>query len=148
MSSYTPKLADIENNWHLVDAQGQTLGRLASNIAFRLQGKHKPTYAPYLDGGDYIVVVNCSDIKVTGKKEQDKIYHRHTGYPGGIKSPNYAEVTDKHPTKPLMLAVKRMLPRGPMGRKMLTKLRLFAGPEHGHAAQMPQALSFDKKEKN
>ena len=145
MSTYTPKLSEIEQNWYLVDAKSQVLGRLASEIAVYLQGKHKPTYINFLDTGDYIVVINCKDIRVTGKKESDKIYHRHTGYPGGLKSKNFTEMMQRDPTKVLQLAVKGMLPRGPLGRKMLTKLKLFSGSEHSHAAQTPQPLTFDKK---
>jgi len=143
MSTYTPKLAEIEQSWYLVDAKSQVLGRLASQIATRLQGKHKATYASFIDTGDYIVVVNCQDMRVTGKKTSDKMYHRHTGYPGGLKSVNYADMMERDPTKVLQLAVKGMLPRGPLGRAMLKKLKLFAGEAHSHAAQQPQPLELD-----
>ena len=142
MSTYTPKLAEIEQNWYLVDAKSQVLGRLASEIATRLQGKHKATYASFIDTGDYIVVINCQDMRVTGKKASDKMYHRHTGYPGGLKSVNYTDMMDKDPTKVLQLAVKGMLPRGPLGRAMLKKLKLFAGEAHSHTAQQPQPLEL------
>ena len=142
MSTYTPKLSELEHEWYLVDARDQVLGRLASQIATYLQGKNKPTYARFLDTGDYIVVVNCKHLRVTGKKQQDKIYYRHTGYPGGIKSTNFDSLIEKDPMKVLYLAVKGMLPRGPLGRSMLTKLKLFAESEHDHAAQKPQVLEM------
>lgn len=143
MSTYTPKLAEIEQNWYLVDAKSQVLGRLASQIATRLQGKHKATYASFIDTGDYIVVVNCQDMRVTGKKASDKMYHRHTGYPGGLKSFNYTDMMERDATKVLQLAVKGMLPRGPLGRAMLKKLKLFAGEAHSHTAQQPKLLELD-----
>ena len=142
MSTYTPKLAEIKQNWYVVDAKQQVLGRLASEIATYLQGKHKPCYTRFLDTGDFIVVVNCKDIIVTGKKTSDKMYHRHTGYPGGIKSANFADMMTKDPRKVLQLAVKGMLPRGPLGRKMLSKLKLFTDEQHEHAAQMPEPLQL------
>ena len=143
MSTYTPKLAEIQQDWYLVDASYQTLGRLASEIATRLQGKHKPNYTKFLDTGDYVVVINCANMRVTGNKASDKTYYRHTGYPGGIKSASYDEMMQKDPTKVLKLAVKGMLPRGPLGRKMLGKLKVFSGSEHEHTAQQPKPLSFD-----
>ena len=145
MSTYTPKLAEIKQEWHLVDAKAQILGRLASEIAVYLQGKHKPGYTKFLDTGDYVVVVNCQDLLVTGKKTSDKLYHRHTGYPGGLKTTNFADMMQKDPTKVLQLAVKGMLPRGPLGRKMLSKLKLFSGAEHSHAAQLPQPLEINTR---
>ena len=145
MSTYTPKLAEIKQEWHLVDAKAQILGRLASEIAVYLQGKHKPGYTKFLDTGDYVVVVNCQDLLVTGKKTSDKLYHRHTGYPGGLKTTNFADMMQKDSTKVLQLAVKGMLPRGPLGRKMLSKLKLFSGAEHSHAAQLPQPLEINTR---
>ena len=143
MSSYTPKLSEIQQDWYLVDATSQTLGRLASEIAQRLRGKHKPTFAKHMDNGDYMVVVNCDHMKVTGNKNTDKLYHRHTGYPGGIKTTSYRDMMQKDPCEVLRLAVKGMLPRGPLGRQMLTKLKLFAGSEHNHSAQQPKPLALN-----
>ena len=145
MSTYTPKLKELENNWYVMDATDQVLGRMASQIATYLQGKHKPSYVRFLDNGDYVVVVNCKNIRVTGKKHSDKTYHRHTGYPGGIKSANFSDMMDKDPMKVLHLAVKGMLPRGPLGRAMLRKLKLYADDKHEHAAQKPVAIAVKSK---
>lgn len=128
---------EIKRDWLLYDADGQVLGRLASMIAHRLRGKHKPHYSPHLDAGDFVVVVNAEKVRVTGRKETAKIYHRHTGYPGGIRSETLAHVRRTHPDRILRGAVRGMLPKGPLGRRMLLKLKVYAGAEHPHAAQNP-----------
>jgi large subunit ribosomal protein L13 len=125
-----------------VDASGKTLGRLASEIAHRLRGKHKPEYTPHVDTGDYIVVVNAEKIRVTGNKLQDKMYHRHTGYIGNMKSVNLERLLDTHPERAIEHAVKGMLPKNPLGRSMFRKLKVYAGPEHRHQAQQPSALDI------
>ncbi len=140
MTTFTAKPQNIVHQWFLVDAAGKTLGRLATNIAIRLRGKHKPEYTPTIDTGDFIVVINAEKIKVTGKKEQDKMYHRHTGYIGGLKSVPFNKMMEKAPTRAVEVAVKGMLPRGPLGRQMYRKLKVYAGPEHPHSAQQPQPL--------
>lgn len=127
-----------------MDADGKTLGRLASEIARRLRGKHKVIYTPHMDTGDYIVVVNADKVRVTGKKATDKIYYRHSGYPGGIKSQSFEKLMEKKPERALELAVKGMLPRGPLGRAMFRKLRVFAGATHSHIAQKPQPLDIGR----
>ena len=142
-TTVSAKPAEVRRAWFLVDAEGRTLGRLASEIARRLRGKHKPQYTPHVDTGDYIVVVNAEKVRVTGNKMQDKMYHRHTGYVGNLKSTNLAKLLEKRPTDALELAVKGMLPRGPLGRAMFKKLHVYAGPEHRHQAQQPQALVLD-----
>lgn len=134
----TPK--DIERSWYVVDAQGQTLGRLASAITPYLNGKNKPYYAPNLDVGDFIVIVNAEKVHVTGKRLDQKLYWRHTGYPGGIRNITLREMLEKHPERALKLAIKGMLPKGPLGRQMLKKLKIYAGPDHPHEAQQPKAL--------
>ena len=139
--SATPKT--IERNWYLVDATDKTLGRLATEIAKRLRGKHKPIYTPHIDTGDFVVVINAEKICITGNKAQNKIYHRHSGYPGGIKTINFADLLQKHPTRILEKAVKGMLPRGPLGRDMFRKLKVYAGTEHPHASQQPQPLDIE-----
>jgi large subunit ribosomal protein L13 len=134
--------ASVSRKWLLVDAKGKTLGRLASNIAAHLRGKHKPEYTPHVDTGDYIIVINAADIAVTGNKEQNKMYYRHTGYPGGIKDANLAKMRAEKPCDIITKAVKNMLPRGPLGRKMLKKLKVYAGSEHKHAAQQAEAVDL------
>jgi large subunit ribosomal protein L13 len=136
----TPK--DRERSWLLVDAEGQTLGRLATQIADALRGKRKPTYTPHIDTGDFVIVVNAEKIAVTGDKRQAKLYHRHSGYPGGLKSRTLGEMLERRPEEVIRLAVKGMLPRNRLARKQLTKLKVYAGPEHPHAAQQPQALEL------
>jgi len=136
--TYQPGAKDIQRDWLLYDADGKVLGRLASAIAHRLRGKHKPTYSPHLDNGDFVVVVNAEKIRTTGRKESNKIYYRHTGYPGGLREQTLAEVRERHPERLLYLAVRGMLPKGPLGRKMLLKLKIYAGPSHPHAAQCPR----------
>ena len=140
--TFTPRAGDIERQWFVVDAEGKTLGRLASQIAHVLRGKHKPTYSPHMDLGDHIVVINAEKIRVTGRKAERKVYYRHTGYPGGLRTTTYEDMLGKHPERILRIAVKGMLPNNILGRQMFKKLRVYAGPEHEHAAQQPQALSF------
>jgi large subunit ribosomal protein L13 len=142
MKTYTAKSETAEHGWFVVDAEGKTLGRLSTEIARRLRGKHKPVYTPHVDTGDYIVVVNAEKIRVTGRKETDKTYYRHSGYPGGIKSITLDKLRKEAPTRIIETAVKGMLPRGPLGRAMFRKLRVYAGPEHQHAAQQPQSLEI------
>jgi large subunit ribosomal protein L13 len=138
MKTYSPKAAEIERKWHVVDASGQTLGRLASEVASILRGKHKPMFAPHLDTGDYVIVINAGKINLTGKKLTDKFYHYHTGYPGGIKSIAYGKLLETKPEKVIELAVKGMLPHNKLGRAMFKKLKVYAGTEHPHEAQQPQ----------
>ena len=142
MKTYVARPSTIRRSWYVVDAEGQTLGRLASAIAVRLRGKHKPEYTPFMDTGDYIVVINASKLVVTGKKRTDKVYYRHTGYPGGIRSETFDKLIARRPEKVLETAVRGMLPKGPLGRAMFRKLRVYAGAEHQHAAQQPQVLRF------
>lgn len=133
-----------KKEWYLVDATGKTLGRLASVIAAHLRGKHKPEFTPHLDTGDYIVVINAEKIYVSGKKTTDKIYYRHSEYPGGIKSTSFNKMLEEHPERILELAVKNMLPKGPLGRKMYSKFKVYAGMEHPHQAQQPQPLIIEE----
>ena len=142
MKTFSAKNHDIDRNWYLVDAQNKTLGRLSTEIATRLRGKHKPIYTPHVDTGDYIVVVNASKIRVTGKKMTDKVYYRHTGYIGNLKSENLETMLEKYPEKVLMKSVRGMLPKNKLGRAMIKKLRVFAGPEHTHIAQQPEPLEL------
>ncbi|MDH7944595.1 50S ribosomal protein L13 [Pseudohongiella sp. SYSU M77423] len=142
MKTFSAKPQNVEHNWLLVDAEGQTLGRLAAEIATRLRGKHKPEYTPHVDTGDFVVVVNAEKVSVTGRKSANKMYHHHTGYPGGLKSFSFEKLIDRSPEKVLKLAVKGMLPRTPLGRAMFKKLKVYAGNEHPHAAQQPQALQL------
>lgn len=142
-TTVSAKPAEVRRTWYLVDANGKTLGRLATELARRLRGKHKPQYTPHVDTGDYLIVVNAEKVRVTGKKLQDKIYHRHTGYVGHLKSVPLAKLLETHPERAIQIAVKGMLPRGPLGRSMFRKLRVYAGPQHGHQAQQPQALHID-----
>jgi large subunit ribosomal protein L13 len=142
MKTYSAKASEVNHDWFVVDASDKTLGRLASEIAHRLRGKHKPEYTPHVDTGDYIVVVNAEKIRVTGAKATDKMYHRHTGYIGGLKSISFEKLIDKAPERVIQGAVKGMLPRNPLGRAMFKKLKVYAGAEHPHAAQQPQALNI------
>jgi large subunit ribosomal protein L13 len=141
MKTFSAKAGEINHDWFVVDAADKTLGRLASEIAHRLRGKHKPEYTPHVDTGDYIVVINAEKIRVTGAKAKDKIYHHHTGYPGGIKSISFEKLIEKAPERVIQGAVKGMLPRNPLGRAMFKKLKVYAGTEHPHAAQQPQVLN-------
>jgi large subunit ribosomal protein L13 len=140
MKTYSAKPKEIEQRWYLVDAEGQTLGRLATRIADTLRGKRKPVYTPHIDTGDFVVVVNAEKIAVTGKKRDEKIYYRHSGYPGGLRERTFAEEIDRRPTEVLRKAVKGMLPRNRLARRQLTKLKVYAGPEHPHEAQNPSPL--------
>ncbi len=142
MKTYTAKPSDIKQDWYIVDASGKTLGRLATEIARRLRGKHKPEYTPHMDTGDYIVVINAKEVKVTGNKTTDKIYHHHTGFPGGLKSITFDKLIAKKPERIIEKAVKGMLPRGPLGRDMYRKLKVYPGAEHKHSAQQPKALEI------
>lgn len=140
MKTFSAKPAEVRRDWYVVDATGKTLGRLSTEIARRLRGKHKPEYTPHVDTGDYIVVVNAEKLRVTGNKLKDKMYYHHTGYIGNLKSVSLEKMLDETPERVLQFAVKGMLPRGPLGRQMLSKLRVFAGPSHSHAAQQPIPL--------
>ncbi len=142
MTTVSTKPAEVRREWLLVDATGKTLGRLASEIARRLRGKHKPEYTPHVDTGDYIVVVNAEKIRVTGNKMADKMYFRHTGYVGNMKSISLEKLLQKAPERVIETAIKGMMPRNPLGRAMFKKLRVYAGPEHGHQAQQPKALEI------
>lgn len=142
MKTFTAKPAEVRRDWFVVDAEGKTLGRLATEIARRLRGKHKAEYTPHVDTGDYIVVVNAEKIHVTGNKAVAKQYYRHTGYPGGLRSMNFEKLIDHAPERVLEIAVKGMLPKGPLGRAMHKKMKVYAGTEHPHAAQQPQALNI------
>ena len=142
MKTFSAKNHDVDRNWYLVDAQNKTLGRLSTEIASRLRGKHKPIYTPHVDTGDYIVVVNASKIRVTGNKMTDKMYYKHTGYIGNLKSENLATMLEKYPERVLMKSVRGMLPKSKLGNAMIKKLRVFAGPEHTHIAQQPEPLEL------
>jgi large subunit ribosomal protein L13 len=141
--TFTPKPADITRAWHVVDATALPLGRLASEVAQVLRGKHKPTYAPHMDTGDFVVVVNAEKVAVTSGKSQSKIYYRHSGYPGGIKAESFESLRDRRPEAILERAVRGMLPKNKLGRQMLRKLKVYAGPTHPHEAQGPVPLVFD-----
>ena len=142
MKSFMASPSTIKREWYVVDATGHTLGRLTSEIAKILRGKNKPTYTPHIDTGDYVIVVNADKIKVTGKKLDQKVYYHHSGYVGGMKETTLKEMLAKKPEKVLELAVKGMLPKGPLGRSMLKKLFVYAGPEHKHEAQKPEVITF------
>jgi len=142
MKSFVASPSTIERKWYVVDAEGQTLGRLASQVAAVLRGKNKPTYTPSFDAGDYVIIVNAEKIKVTGKKLDQKIYYHHSDYVGGMKETTLREMMAKKPERVLEHAIKGMLPKGPLGRQMYTKLFVYAGPEHKHAAQKPETLTF------
>ena len=142
--TYSPKPADIERRWYVVDAEGVTLGRLASDIAVILRGKRKVTFAPHVDAGDYVVVVNADKVAVTGNKEQAKLYHRHSGYPGGLREMNLATMREKHPERIIETAVRGMLPKNKLGRSIIGKLKIYAGPDHPHAAQRPEPIVLGK----
>jgi large subunit ribosomal protein L13 len=143
MKTFSAKPAEVRRDWYVVDATGKTLGRLSTEIAHRLRGKHKPEYTPHVDTGDYIVVINAEKVRVTGNKLQDKMYHHHTGYIGNLKSVPLNKMLDEHPERVIEKAVKGMLPRGPLGRQMYSKLRVFAGREHTHGAQQPIPLEVN-----
>jgi large subunit ribosomal protein L13 len=136
------KAGEIERKWYVVDAEGKTLGRLATEVASLLRGKHKPTFTPHMDTGDHVIIVNAEKINLTGNKWNDKIYYHHTGYLGGIKQRTAQEMKEKQPQKMLEIAIKGMLPKGPLGRQMYRKLHVYAGPEHPHQAQQPQTYEL------
>ena len=140
MKTFSAKPSDITRDWYVVDATDQVLGRLASQIALRLRGKHKAIYTPHMDTGDFIVVTNVEKLRVTGNKAEDKLYHRHSGYPGGISTTNFSKMQARFPGRALEKAVRGMLPKGPLGYAMLKKLKYYAGPAHPHAAQQPKTL--------
>jgi large subunit ribosomal protein L13 len=142
--TWMPKAADIEHKWYVVDAEGQTLGRLATQVAQILRGKHKPTYTPHMDMGDYVIVVNAAKVHVTGNKEEQKIYYTHSRFPGGIKQRTLSEQRAKHPDRIVRAAVRGMLPKGTLGTAQLKKLKIFAGPEHPHQAQQPITLKIER----
>ena len=144
MRTYNAKNETTVHNWFIVDAAGKTLGRLASEVAKRLRGKHKPEYTPHVDTGDYIVIINASQIKVTGAKTTDKIYYSHSGYPGGIKEISFEKLLAKNPERVIELAVKGMLPKNPLGRDMYRKMKVYAGSEHPHTAQQPKQLVIEE----
>lgn len=142
MKTISANRETAQNDWYVVDADGLTLGRMSAEIAHRLRGKHKPEYTPHVDTGDYIVVINADKIHVTGKKASDKMYHHHSQYPGGLKTFSFNKMMDKAPEEVIKLAVKGMMPRTPLGRDMLRKLKVYAGPQHPHAAQQPTPISL------
>lgn len=142
MKTKSAKASDVERRWFLIDAQDQVLGRLSTRVATMLRGKHKPIYTPHVDTGDFVVIINADKVKLTGRKDEAKMYHHHTGWVGGIVSKTAAEVRESEPTKLIEHAVRGMLPRGPLGRQMFSKLKVYAGGEHPHAAQQPQVLNI------
>lgn len=142
MPTFSAKPAEVKREWYVVDAGEKVLGRIATEIATRLRGKHKPEYTPHVDTGDHVVVINAARVKVTGRKTTDKIYHRHSGYPGGLRSMSFERLQERAPGRAIELAVKGMLPRGPLGRAMFRKLHVYAGSTHPHAAQQPKPLNL------
>ncbi|WP_237057751.1 50S ribosomal protein L13 [Microbulbifer sediminum] len=142
MKTYSAKPEAVKRDWYIVDAADKTLGRISAEIATRLRGKHKPEYTPHVDTGDYIIVINAEKVRVTGRKAQDKIYHSHSGYPGGLKSISFEKLIEKAPERTIQSAVKGMLPKGPLGRAMFKKLKVYKGSEHPHAAQQPIELAI------
>lgn len=142
MKTFNAKVEEIKRDWFVIDGENLVLGRLAVEVARRLRGKHKPEYTPHVDTGDCIIVVNVDKVRVTGRKAQDKLYHEHTGYPGGIKTTNFEKMQERAPGRALEKAVKGMLPKGPLGRAMFRKLKVYAGAEHNHSAQQPISLKL------
>ena len=142
MKTYAGRAGDIQRKWFVVDAEGQVLGRLASHVAHILRGKHKPSFCTYLDGGDHVIIINASKVRVTGKKDQQKSYLRYTGYPGGLRVTPYRKLMQTRPERILEMAIKGMLPKNKLGRQMFRKLRVYAGGEHPHQAQQPEQLTF------
>ena len=142
MKSFIAKPHEVERKWYVVDAEGKTLGRVASQVATVLRGKNKPTFTPHVDCGDYVIVINAEKVEVTGKKRKGKVYKHHTGYPGGLRETTFDKLIEKKPEEIIRHAVKGMMPKGKLGRQMYKKLKVYAGPEHGHAAQKPEKLEF------
>ena len=142
MTTFSAKPAEVKRSWFIVDADNKTLGRLATEVARRLRGKHKPEYTPHVDTGDYIVVINAEKVRVTGNKAEGKVYHHHTGYPGGLKTISFDKQMAKKPTAAIEMAIKGMLPKNPLGRQMFRKLKVYAGTDHPHAAQQPEVLEI------
>jgi large subunit ribosomal protein L13 len=142
IKTYTPRVSEIEREWYVVDAEGQTLGRIATRIATIIRGKHKPTYTPNIDVGDYVVVINAEKVRLTGNKEQQKNYYRHSNYPGGLTTTSFRQMIDKHPERVVEYAVKGMLPGSTLAKQQLLKLKVYAGPNHPHAAQQPKTLEL------
>lgn len=146
MRTYSPKPGDIQREWHVIDATDVVLGRLATQVATLLRGKHKPIFAPHVDTGDYVVVVNAAKVALTGNKRRDKVAYRHSGYPGGLKQVGYEELLGKRPERAVRLAVKGMLPHNRLGRKVIKKLKVYAGPEHPHAGQQPVPFAREARQ--
>ena len=142
MRTYTPKPGDVQRQWHVIDATDVVLGRLASQVAVLLRGKHKATFAPHVDTGDFVIVINAGKVALTGNKRHTKVAYRHSGYPGGLRSESYVELLEKHPTKAVEKAVRGMLPKNSIARAQITKLKVYAGPEHPHQAQQPQPFEI------
>ena len=142
MRSFIERPQNVERKWYVVDCEGQTLGKVASKVAAVLRGKHKPTFTPHVDCGDYVIVINAEKIQVTGKKRKEKIYKRHTGYPGGLREISFEKLQEKKPEEIIRHAVKGMMPKGRLGRQMYKKLKVYAGPDHKHAAQKPESLEI------
>ena len=138
MRTFTPKPGDIDRRWLVIDAEDVVLGRLASQTAILLRGKHKPTYAPHVDGGDHVIIINAAKVALTGSKRDQKLAYRHSGYPGGLRATTYTELLEKNPEKAVEKAIRGMIPKNSLGRQVLSKLKVYAGPEHPHAAQQPQ----------
>ena len=144
MRTYSPKPGDADRQWHIIDATDVVLGRLASHTATLLRGKHKPTFAPHMDMGDYVIIVNADKVALTGQKREQKLAYRHSGYPGGLKAVGYVEMLEKHPVRTVEKAVRGMLPKNALGRAQIKKLKVYAGAEHPHAAQQPTPYTFDQ----
>jgi len=142
--TFSPKPADVQPNWLIIDADDVVLGRLASHVAALLRGKHKPTFAPHMDMGDFVIVINADKVALTGSKLAEKLYYRHSGYPGGITATTYSEMVEKHPTRAVEKAIRGMLPKNSLGRAQIKKLKVYAGAEHPHAAQQPQVYTLDQ----
>lgn len=145
MKTYSAKASEIKRDWYVIDAADKVLGRLATEVASRLKGKHKPEYTPHVDTGDNIIVINADKVRVTGRKTSDKMYHHHTGYPGGLKSESFEKLQARKPEQIIELAVKGMLPKNPLGRQMFRKLKVYGGQEHPHTAQQPKELNIEEK---
>lgn len=143
VKTYTPKESEIQRDWYIVDAEDAILGRVSSQIASILRGKHKPQFTPHLDAGDFVIVINAEKVRVTGAKEQQKLYYRHSRYPGGLRSMTFQEMIDRHPERAIQTAVRGMMPKNALGKRMLKKLRVFVGPEHPHSAQQPKPLDIN-----